>query len=752
MNIQTDIDWPAFLSRHDMLWKTKPISWDEGAFIGNGLLGAMIYSEEHRDQRHVLRFVLGRTDVTASRSGGAKNFPVRVPIGELALEMEGWIYQPCEIRIDLWNAEMRAVIPTTKGEVRLRALIHALSPVMYVELETDEGEQGAKLSWYAYPEVSPILKNADGINLNQYIPAIAVERTEEQGVFLGVQSYGKGEGCTTAWKIPTDGKVGELKGEGQPQGRYHRLYLLTVMNGATEQDKKNARRELEKIEVTEAGLGAWISAHRTWWHDYYPASFISIPDMQLESFYWIQMYKLASATRKDLLPMDNQGPWMTSTPWPGLWFNMNVQMSYSPVYTANRLELGQSLISSLRQHEKQLIHNVPEAFRSDSAGLGRSSSYDLNSPVDDEVGNLTWLMHNCWRHYRYTMDVELLRDFLYPLLRRSICLYMHLLEEGEDGMLHLPPMVSPEYGSFKQLLTRDTHYDLSLLRWGCETLLHASERLEIQDPLQERWNEILVNLTPLPVDPSIGYKIGEDLCLEFGHRHFSHLLAVFPLHIVGHSEEERALAIRSLKHWIAMEGDLRGFSFTGAASIAASLGLGDEALAYVRSLMHFIKPNTMYKEAGPVIETPLAGAEAIQDMLLQSWGNLIRVFPAVPGEWQEAVFHNLCAEGGFLISAVYKAGRTEFVRIHSLAGEPCRLHTDLAESEQGFIIESQRKSPDYRIHGDQSIEISLGPGEEAVIYATGVRQPGEITPIQGEPGMCNFFGGKKPWRLYGIPK
>lgn len=40
--IQTHIDWPAFLSRHDMLWQTKPISWDEGVFIGNGLLGAMI--------------------------------------------------------------------------------------------------------------------------------------------------------------------------------------------------------------------------------------------------------------------------------------------------------------------------------------------------------------------------------------------------------------------------------------------------------------------------------------------------------------------------------------------------------------------------------------------------------------------------------------------------------------------------------------------------------------------------------------
>ncbi|WP_374954633.1 glycoside hydrolase family 95-like protein, partial [Paenibacillus sp. AR247] len=282
-------------------------------------------------------------------------------------------------------------------------------------------------------------------------------------------------------------------------------------------------------------------------------------------------------------------------------------------------------------------------------------------------------------------------------------------------------------------------------------LLYAAKRMGIEDPLEARWADILARLTPLPVDHT-GYKIGRDLSLEFGHRHFSHLLAVFPLHITGNSEEERQLAIRSLRHWIAKEGDLRGFSFTGAASIAAAMGLGDEALAYLRSLMHLIKPNTMYKEAGPVIETPLAGAEAIHDMLLQSWGNIIRVFPAVPETWQEAVFHNLRAEGGFLVSAVSKAGQTTFIRIQSLAGEPCRLLTDLAHSEQGFVIEVQGKRAHYILHEDRSIEIMLKSGDEAVLYAADGEEPREIAPVPAEPGMQHFFGSRKPWRLYGLLK
>jgi alpha-L-fucosidase 2 len=735
--LYSEVDWEAFLGRHDMVWRTRPMSWDEGAFVGNGVLGAMIYGEEHRDKRNVLRLVLGRTDVTAQRPDG-KEFPVRVPIGELAVELEGWIYQPCDIRLDLWNADVRAEVPTTRGTARLRVFVHAIKPVVTVELGTDEGERGAQIRWYAYPEVDPILKNADGINLNQYIPRTIVERYVEQGVTVGVQSYGDGEGCVTAWRV-----------ENSEDGEFRRC-MLSVMNGCTLNARESAVRAVKAAFA--ANPEEWQAAHRRWWHDYYPASFVSIPDTQLEGFYWIQMYKLASAARSDSLPIDNQGPWMTSTPWPGLWFNMNVQMSYSPIYTANRLELGESLLRSLHDNQEQLIRNVPESYRGDSAGLGRSSSYNLDSYVTNEVGNLTWLLHSVWRHYRHSMDEGMLRELLYPLLRRSVCYYLHLLEEGEDGHLHLPPTISPEYGSFKQLTTADSHYDLALLRWGCETLLEVVERLGLSDTLQTKWQDVLQRLVPYPVDET-GFRIGKEHRMEFGHRHFSHLLAAFPLHLIGETEEERELIFRSLRYWISQEGDLRGFSFTGAASLAAKLGLGDEAWGYVRTLMHIIKPNTMYKEAGPVIETPLAGAEAIHDMLLQSWGNVIRLFPAVPESWQEAAIHNLSAEGGFLVSAERREGRTAWVHVRSLAGEPCRIAAGFDPSEPLAVSFSGSSAEGgWERLADGTIRLDLANGEEAVLYA-GEKLPDQIrvNPVPAQRTLCNYFGAKKPWRMYGLP-
>ncbi|MFH5181367.1 glycosyl hydrolase family 95 catalytic domain-containing protein [Paenibacillus sp. TAB 01] len=746
--LELNLNWSEFLARHDMTWTTRPLTWDEGALIGNGLMGAMMYGEEHRLKRNVLRLVLGRTDITAKRPTGG--YSPRVPIGEIDLECEGWIYQPTTIRIDLWNAEIRAHIVTTKGEIRLRAFIHSEKPVLVIELEPDEGELGAQLRWYAEPEVDPVLKNADGINLNQYIPQIKVTRSAAGEVQVGVQRYDLGDGCTTAWQ---EGALGGNR----------RFCYLTVQQGA---DAPAAAAAVQLIEAAvNEGPEALLQSHRSWWHAYYPQSFVSLPDTRLEGFYWIQMYKLASATRKEHQIIDNQGPWMAPTPWPGVWFNMNVQMSYSPVYTSNRLELGESLIRALDANRHNLIANVPEAYREDSAGLGRSCSYDLQSRVEDETGNLLWICHNYWRHYRHAMDETMLREGLRPLLRRAVQYHVHLLEEGEDGRLHLPPTVSPEYGSFKRMTVADCHYDLALLRWGCKTMLRIDNRLGLNDPLSEKWREVLERLVPYPEDEN-GLLLGKDAAIEFGHRHFSHLLAVFPLHVLtGEQAEERELIHKSLRYWTGMEGDMRGFTFTGAASIAAAIGLGDEALQYIRSFLHLIKPNTMYREAGPVMESPLACAEAIQDLLLQSWGDKIRVFPALPQEWKDVAFHDLRAEGAFLISAVRSGGRTSYIRVKSLAGEPCRLQTDWSLGDGEQVCAASEAPVTVSGLGGGLYELGLKQGEEVILYLSDlsggsgnvrleneeVGGPFTMGPVAAQRHLCNYFGANKPWRLYGIP-
>jgi hypothetical protein len=149
----------------------------------------------------------------------------------------------------------------------------------------------------------------------------------------------------------------------------------------------------------------------------------------------------------------------------------------------------------------------------------------------------------------------------------------------------------------------------------------------------------------------------------------------------------------------------------------------------------------MYSEGGeaalPVMETPLHAAAAVQEMLLQSWGDRIRVFPAVPDAWADVIFHDLRAEGAFLVSAARRAGQTSWVRIESLAGEPCLLDTDL-ETFRGF---KNGKRIEVARSPDGLFELSLARGEEIVLLSPETKST--AVRAASSPTGAHPFGLKK---------
>ena len=314
--------------------------------------------------------------------------------------------------------------------------------------------------------------------------------------------------------------------------------------------------------------------------------------------------------------------------------------------------------------------------------VGRVSGPDAVSPVliptaemgPRERSNLIWTMHNYWLHYRHNMDQTMLRERLFPVLKASVNYLLRQLTTGTDGKLHLPEAISPEYPK----PAPDTNYDHALLRWGCQTLLAIDKRLGWAPPgralarhpgpagalsggrhrLPHRPRPAPGGLPPPLLPPA------DDVSLAPGHRE---------------TPAERALIEKSLAHWIGFEGALEGYSFVGASAISSLLGKGDDAHRYLGADPRFVKPNTMYLETGPVTETPLAAAQAVHDMLMQSWGDTLRIFPAVPAAWKQASFQDLRAQGAFLVSAALREGKTCFVRVTSLAGEPVTLQTAMRD-------------------------------------------------------------------------
>ncbi|HEX8870261.1 MAG TPA: Tat pathway signal sequence domain protein, partial [Lentzea sp.] len=476
--------------------------------------------------------------------------------------------------------------------------------------------------------------------------------------------------------------------------------------------------------------------HQKWWHRFYRKSFVSVPDALMQSFYWIQLYKLASGARAEAPIMPTTGPWLEPTPWPSVWFNLNAQLEYWAVLASNHLELD-PIPRTISQNQQILVDALRPEFRADSMGLRRSTDPTfqdagfVGSPLhpspDPEIGNLPWLLHNAWLSYRHTMDERILRDTVFPVLRRSTNYYLHFLRKGNDGKLHLLPTYSPEYG-----VAPDCNFDLALLRWSCLTLIDSARILKIDDPLAPKWQEVLDQLVEYPTDAG-GFMIGAGVPFVNSHRHFSHLLATFPLMTVNWDQpENRELIEKSLHHWMSLEPAHRGYSYSGSGSIAARMFRGDEAYGYFVKMFDTTKrypvlENTMYTEAGPVVETPLSGAQTIHDFVCQSWGGVVRVFPAVPSAWPDVVIAGHSAEGGFSVTARRAGGKTQFVLVRSRAGEPLVLRHGI--NGPVSVVTPGGRPVRYHDRGDGTFEIPLRRGQEVLVHPRGRRPDLTVKPV-----------------------
>ena len=730
-NAQTaklDFDWSQMLAQQDLVWEKLPKTWKESPFIGNGEQGSMIYQTGD----NVLHWSIGCSAAHDHRPAAEDDFEEknvavvnrgRLFIGHLELRSKGGMKQGTA-RLNLWDAEVTGTLDTTAGAVEWRTLVHANQPVTYIEVT---GKKAVEELSFAY--VAALAQNPRAIR-NKVPREPANPKAElgqsEEGINTAVHNLHAGGQTAVAWK--------QARSEGKLQ------LWISVQHSFPDQGARD-KAVAAVVAATEADLTQWVGSHRDWWHQFYPQSYLATGESYWDSFYWTQQYKLACATRdKGWIP-DNQGPWLQPTAWNALWWNLNVQIAQSGFTTANRRGMGSALSHRLDINRDGLALNVAEPYRHDSYAIGRGTSgWDLLGPAGQpggrppmdkrnghETGNLLWALHNVDMEVRYWQDEELRDRVLYPLLVRAVNYYVHFLKTESDGLLHLPPTHSPEL-----INVADCSYDLDLLRWAAGRLVEIADAqgiTENQEPLIAKWKEIRDKLVPTSVDPKTGIMVGKNAPLKGPHRHWSHLLAIFPLRtLTPEQPADRELIQRSLDHWHSFKRGGMGYSVTGGSCIASLLGDGERAYEFLNRLKGFLLPNTFYVELGklPVIETPFHGATAIQDMLLQSWGGRLRVFPAVPEAWPNARFYQLRGEGAFIVSAVRNQQKTQWVTVRAEVGGSFEVDASIEEAQW---VASERA--EVTAIGEGVFKLSLPAGGEVSFWPKGEPKPNlSVTPIE----------------------
>ncbi len=685
-----------YLSDFDLLWDRTPKAYEESAFLGNGELGTCIWSA--RDE--ILHFDIGDTRVYSEKS--------RAPIGKFILKTKGTT-SDFSMRLDLHKALASGAVTTSKGTVKFQSLASVKHDVVMVEF-TVTGNEKIDIELFALPGAP-----ADGLyairkdksvqldNPNDFSDPETYKAIMGMGLVKKLDPEERGDADGIEYRfVPLKGGQGYVltwKFEKVAPNRY-----LLVWTTDYNQDVK-ALSKTEGVAVIknalEAGLKQVEQDHVAYWSDYFAKPFISIPDKRIEANYWVQMYKYGSATRPGALPIDLMGPWFRATPWPRIWANLNVQLSYLPMAVGNQPGIASTLADWIDANHDIFIQAVDEKYQHDSASCGRGTSPYGPTGFWGEYGNFLWTLQDYWHFLRVYPDDERAVQKFYPILKRANNFLIHALSKGEDGLWHMPKDTSPEW----KIQGEDTTYNLELLRWGLETAIYIGEQFNLNDSDTTRYQQILKELVPLHVSED-GIMLGKDLHLTGAHRHFSHLIGLYPLRRIDiDCAEEHALYLKTMDHWLGFKFDkpltrhswsYKGYTRTAATAMYAMLDEPEKALDQLQQYFDlYLYPNTFYLETGPVIETPLSSAAALQELLIQSWGihnyttNLVRLFPGISARWPEACFDGFRAEGGYTVSARYTQGQTRAFRITADRAGPLQLRfksgKDLAkiQSTQG---------------------------------------------------------------------
>jgi alpha-L-fucosidase 2 len=699
------IDWPRYMSQFDMKWERLPMQWSEGAFVGNGQLGIMFYVDSV-ENRLVLQ--LGRQDVTDHRkapdqktSMGTKDANVmldypRLDVGRMFLYPTGKI-ESGTVNLSLWNGEITVAVKTSAGMMDLKIYTLYDHNVQIVEASsTEKAKQGTKpYRWKfqpGYPQSARTVyypKYLQGYELNpKPVVRIGADRGESVQALLAGGDY------ATAWK--------EI-----PQRSNGSVLLISIANEVP-QSGASVKVACQAVdEVIAAGYGKCREQMERHWHEYFKKSFISIPDKQLEAFYWAQIYKLGTCVRPDGPVLDLMGPFYRTTSWPGIWWNLNVQLTYWPVYPSNHLELGTGYIHTLSDCLPKFLDNMLDKNAQDN---------ETNRKRSANIGDYGWALHNLYLQLSYAADSQGLKKIWLPLAKQVYGIYKYHFDDV-NGVINLRETFSPEYNAGGVDRFDNTNYNLAILHW----LLNSMTKVEPQSPDVEEWKDVTARLYQYPTDEN-GLMIAENVGVNLSHRHFSHLLGIYPMNQLDPDDPQvKDLLTRSINHWhtVGNGNGMAGFSITGAASLFASIGDGDQAYEQLHHFLTVNAPisrflaNTFYVEGGgPCIEAPLCAASATLELMLQSRNGKIRIFPAVPKGWKDAEFADLRAEGAFLVSAQRQAGRTLWVEVTSIAGGDCVVQV---KDWNNVHVVADNAQLQVNSAGNGEFRLSLAPGQKVML-------------------------------------
>jgi len=505
-----------------------------------------------------------------------------------------------------------------------------------------------------------------------------------------------------------------IPGDGDWQGMSFAVALASrggrrAIAIATSEDTTRAKNPPPLVEravvmarsVAEAETAQLVQDHEAEWARFWARSGIDIDDALLRNTWYQNLYFLRCVTKPGVVAPGLFASLVNDTPaWHGDYHtNYNIQQTFWTAYAANHPELTEPYDRLIWRYSERARWLARKLFGCGGAYYPHVLfAYEpppeaCTSPTRRQYIHHVWgftlgvagfTVQPLWWHYKYEPDRTFLARVAYPAVRDVAVFYAEFLdqcERGEDGKAVLAPSVSPEHWGWTPGFKRNRNctFDIAMARYTLEAAIEGATTLARDAGLVARWHKALALLPPYPTtqgDTPIVVDVADAPPITYNIP--VPTTPVFPGDVVTWQSPaaERELFARTL-------GGLRWNGNNAMVMLAvarARLSLPG-TLEWLRAETKArLRPNgtvtlgrlgAHFNRFGHYTEQ-FATTMAVTELLVQSVGDVVRVFPAWPLE-RPASFRALRAQGGFLVSAACRGGKVRELAITSTAGGKLRV-------------------------------------------------------------------------------
>lgn len=735
-------------SPHDLSFPSLAERWDEGIPLGNGTLGALIWRKNG-----CLRLSIDRIDLWDLRLQQEIHTPDHNFKKIYSYWENGEYDKALRLRDRLRQYPYPTKIPGGALEFAITSLGEPESVHLYIksalcEIRWNSGtimqifiHSAADQGWFRFSGLTD--------NLTPELIPPAYHQDEQDSAIqdqnrgsllrLGYSAAEAAQGtdfrCFYQQTSLEDGYSIGVKWRNEPPGIIEGVWTIT-----RGEKPPNESYPTALDTALEQGFKRAFSEHLVWWHQFWQKSRVSIPDPTILTQWYREMYKFGACTGTGSYPISLQSVWTADNgslpPWAGdFHHDLNTQLSYWPAYAGNHLAEARTFVDWLWQVKPEAHKYTRNFFQSD--GLAFPGVTDIKGRAmggwwqySHNPATAAWLGHHFYCQWRYSMDREFLSSRAYPWIKECAEFFTSFSDITSNRKRNLPLSSSPEINDDRAdaWFPRTTNFDLALIRWTYSKAAELARELELAEEA-EHWSRLLQEWPELSLaEENNRLLIAPAYPLPESHRHFSHLMAIHPLGLfdLNRSDKDREIIVNSIaeldrlgtQNWV-------GYSFSWLANLKARAGDGAGAAEALRIFAQaFCSPNTFhlngdqtgqgysrYRYRPFTLEGNFAFAAGLLEMLVQSQNGLIRIFPAVPPDWQDVSFSDLRTEGAFLVSAKKEAGFISRVEIRSEKGGELRLANPFAVGD----ISIRGIAQDRIIQQEKIILIDTQPGDSITI-------------------------------------